>query len=366
MRIVIKTYDFPLFILQILVLDITDPADDHHVRSLASVPLPDPTMPMSLSLASGVVLDEKLYICGGINAGITTCYDHIVHVYHLQYRRGGAWSKLPNAPQYWCKAVVISGQLTLLGGRDTVSGKITNELHTWVEDKEQLQWVALLPNMLSKRFRPGVVCYHNNVVVIGGLAEDETTVLSTVEMMNTAARHWWRPAALHLPKPLYSMSLALCGDQIYIAGGKKGPASLIKQAWKLPCTAVEEALNHQSKAATQDCMLWVRIKGPPMWKCTLVPNSSIPVAIGGFDASWNPTKRMFAFNSATNKWHQVGELTVARGCPCVVPTCSTSCFIVGGSTSSTENNDDTLLSTMEHVSVVTTPVAKGLTDDQLT
>ena len=75
---------------------------------------------------------------------------------------------------------------------------------------------------------------------------------------------------------------------------------------------------------------------------------------------------MFAFNSATNRWHQVGELAIARGCPCVVPTCSSSCFIVGGSTSSTEFNDDTLLSTMEHVSVVTTPVAMGLTDEQLT
>lgn len=322
---------------------------------LAPVPLPDPTMPMSL--ASGVVLDEKLYICRGINASVSTCYDHIVHVYHLEYRRGGSWSKLPNAPQYWCKAVVISGQLTLVGGRDSVSGKITNELHTWVEDKMQSRWDALLPSMLTKRFRPGVVCYHNTVVVIGGLAEDEMTVLNTVEMMNTAARHWWRPAALHLPRPLYSMSVALCGDQIYMIGGKNSPTSFINKAWKLPCTAVEEALNRQSEAATQDCVQWVKIKGPPTWRSTLVPNSSVPVAIGGFDTSWNPTKGMFAFNSAANQWHQVGELAVARGCPCVIPTCSTSCFVVGGSISSTEYNEDTLLSTMEHVSVVTAPVA---------
>ena len=312
-----------------------------------------------MTLASGLVLDKKLYICGGFNNSISA--DRMVHVYHLEYRRGSQWSKLPNAPQYWCKTVVVSGQLTLLGGHEAGSRKLTNQLHTWVEDEGK--WLTLYPSMPTKRFRPGVVCYHSTVVVVGGLAEDETTVLSTVETMNTAARQWWRPAALSLPRPVYSVSLALCGNEIFMTGGKNSPTSAIKQAWKMSCTAVDEALNRQSEAATQDCTEWVRIKGPPTWRSTLVPSSNVPVAIGGFNISGNPMKGMFAFNSATNKWQHVGDLTEARGCPCVVPTYGMSCLIVGGSTSSTEYTDATLLSTMEHISVVSTPISAAATED---
>lgn len=358
MFVINKMHGFTSFLLQKLILEVTVPTDDH-VTTLVPVPLPDPTMPMSL--ASGVVLDKKLYISGCIYAGTNTSSDRIVHVYCLEYRRGSSWSKLPNAPQYWCKAVVLSGQLTLLGGCEAGSGKITNQLHTWAEDKGK--WLTLYPSMPTKRFRPGVVCYHSTVVVVGGLAEDEMTVLSTVETMNTAARQWWRPAALSLPRPLYSMSLALCGNEIYMTGGKISPTSAIRQAWKMSCTAVEEALNRQSEAATQDCMQWVKIKGPPTWRSTLVPSSNVPVAFGGYSAPCNPAKGIFAFNSATNKWQHVGELAVARGCTCVVPTYGASCLVVGGSTSSTEYNRGTLLSTMEHITVVSTPISTASTED---
>ena len=176
---------------------------------MQSVKLPD--LPLPTCAASAVMINDRIYVCGGLCDSVDLARQ--VQVYDVNHN---VWSTLPHSPQYNSQGVAINSKLVLIGGYEAASKGVTNLVSTWTGQ----EWQQDLPPMPTKRFRPGMTTYHTFVVVAGGLAEDEQTLLSSVDILNITTRQWWTPANLHLPQPMCAMqctisSAHLIDDSLY-------------------------------------------------------------------------------------------------------------------------------------------------------
>ena len=78
--------------------------------------------------------------------------------------------------------------------------------------------------MPTKRSRTTASCTKSSLIVAGGEGVKgmfTIGLLSTVEVMNTTTHQWF--AVADLPEPALCMSsAAVCGDRLYLLGGKNG------------------------------------------------------------------------------------------------------------------------------------------------
>ena len=158
--------------------------------TLHLVRLPD--LPIAKSSATALVIARNVYVCGGVCGSVVPA--RVVQVYDLDK---ATWTKLPPAPQYNSETAAINNQLVLIGGREASSGTITNMVSTWTGQG----WQQDIPAMPTKRARPGVTTYNTYLMVAGGKAEDNQTILDSIDVLNTTTRQWYSPANLQLLWP---------------------------------------------------------------------------------------------------------------------------------------------------------------------
>ena len=176
---------------------------------MQSVKVPD--LPIPTCGASAVMINDHIYVCGGGCGSVDLA--HQVQVYDVNHN---VWSTLPHSPQYSSQGVAINSKLVLIGGREAASDGATNLVSTWTGQG----WQQKLPLMPTKRLRPGVTTYHTFVVVAGGRAEDEQTLLSSIDMLNITTRQWWTPTNLQLPRPMFRMQCAISSAHLCVASAR--------------------------------------------------------------------------------------------------------------------------------------------------
>ena len=102
-------------------------------------------MPIELQVitSDSVFLHDKVYV-----TGIAT--DHVPNSRRVQVysTEDNAWSTLPES-NYNAPIAIVNGHITLVGGRDAKTDKLTNILSTWFE--EEGEWRQILPSMPSGR-----------------------------------------------------------------------------------------------------------------------------------------------------------------------------------------------------------------------
>ena len=178
------------------------------------------------------------------------------------------WSTLHE--QQRCAAIaVLNNHVTLIGGRDVSTGKVTNTHSTLCE--EEGQWKQVLPPMPTGRSRPAVICHANLLLVTGGVTEDES-VLNTTDVLDLTTMKWSTPVGLNLPVPLWGPHLALCGEYLYLVGGTtvsswQSPEDDNSQAWRAKWSDVKQTAAPQHFQPQRG--VWTRIADLP----TLLPNS---------------------------------------------------------------------------------------------
>ena len=63
--------------------------------------------------------------------------------------------------------------------------------------------------MLNKRFKPGVITYHNYVIVMGGMSSpgcsSTDTIHDSIEVMEYHDDLQWKEISLHLPIPMWAI-----------------------------------------------------------------------------------------------------------------------------------------------------------------
>ena len=305
--------------------------------TLHSVKLPD--LPIPTCCATATIIGNTLYVSGG------GCPDRrsalLVQAYDINT---GTWSTLPPSPVYISGSAVINGQLTLIGGGDASTVKITNEVWSWHEDEKE--WRKTIPPMPTERLLPGVVQSGNVVAVVGGLASDDKTIPDTVDILNTATLQWTTSHSPELPIPMWVMKTATCDGHVYIACGWDRPDRPIKRVFKLPLSVLDQAVAEQQVQDNPPQCQWTEVEETPFYRSGLLPTSHHPLVVGGRDSSPNSSSIISVFDSSVNKWFNVGHCRVACCRPCLLSV-SCSAFIVIGGYTDPEDPEQSLLNTFE-------------------
>ena len=291
--------------------------------TLHSVKLPD--LPIPTYHATATIIGNTLYVSGGACPDVESAL--LVQAYDINT---GTWSTLPPSPVYNSESAVVNGQLTLIGGGDASTGKITNEVWSWHE--EEKEWRKTIPPMPTERGRPGVVQSGNVVAVLGGLAPESKSVLNTVDILNTATLQWATSHSLKLPIPMCSMKTATCDGHVYIACGWDRPDRPINRIFKFPLGVLDQTVAEQKVQDNPPQCQWTEVEETPFYRSGLLPTSHHPLVVGGRDSSYNPSSIISVFDSSVNKWSNVGHCSVACCRPCLLSVSCSAFVVIGGYT----------------------------------
>ena len=310
---------------------------------MQSVKLPD--LPIPTSNASVVMINDHIYVCGGLCDSVDLARQ--VQVYDVNHN---VWNTLPHSPQYNSHGVTIDGKLVLIGGDEAASDGVTNLVSTWTGQ----EWQQDLPPMPTKRFRPGVTTYHTFVVVAGGVAEDEQTPLSSIDILNITTRQWWTLTNLQLPQPMFAMQCAISSAHLCVASAHisydaaTDASTTVNDVWQLPVTALEKVLITGDDDTPHQ---WTKVAPTPYYNSAILQDTAhIVGVVGGNDNSGEPKSNIFVYNPDSNVWSKVGQLSVPRT-RCSVLSLSRTSFIVCGGCTDTSDLRNTLLSSVEVVHV---------------
>ena len=284
-----------------------------------------PDMPMGAGSNAATIHNSKVYISAIGEDGNGRLVFPVL-VYSTNEHK---WSTLPE--QQPCAAIaVLNNHVTLIGGQDVSTGKFTNTLSTWYE--EEGQWKQVLSSMPTRRFRPAVICHANLLLVTGGLAEDDS-VLVTTDVLDLTTMKWSTPEGLNLFIPLWGHHLALCGEYLYLVGGAtvypwRSSNDFNSKAWRAKWSNVKQtAAPHHSQPQRG---VWTQIFDPPTLCPTVVSCGGILYTVGGRTRDVKPISTVYTYITARNQWVSVGDMSVGRAGHCAVPLSRNSIFMAGG------------------------------------
>ena len=301
-----------------------------------------PDLPIATYCATALVIARNVYICGGVCPDVASAC--VVQVYDLDK---ATWTKLPPAPQYNSEAAAINNQLILIGGREASSRTVTNMVSTWTGQG----WQQDIPAMPTKRMRPGVMTYNTYLMVAGGKAEDNQTLLGSIDVMNTTTRQWYTPANLQLPRPMYTMQMTVSATHICVASAgiihdaTTNTKTSSKSVWELPVSTLSKVLVGEDSGPHQ----WTEIAPTPHYRSALLQDTAHPLAVGGSEDSDKSTTDVAVYDRHSNKWSTVGQLLEPHTW-CTAVSLSRRSFLVCGGVSD-PRDINTLLSSVEVVSV---------------
>ena len=172
-------------------------------------------LPVPLYGAYVAVQDKKIYVAGG-DSPVEDAYQE--YVYDINTDQ---WGQLPPSGHYFGIPHIIGGRLAIIGGRLSVTKKITNKVSTFDEDSQT--WTSYYPDLLSDRSRPGVVSHLEHAIVAGGgrpTAEGDGTpvVQDDIEVLNWIENSHWRKVSIKLPVPMCAFTPTISDDQLLIVG----------------------------------------------------------------------------------------------------------------------------------------------------
>ena len=299
-----------------------------------------PDLPIATSFATAIVIARNLYVCGGTGLDVTSV--RVVQVYDLDK---ATWTKLPTAPQYYSQAVAINNQLVLIGGREASSNIISNMVSTWTGQG----WQQDIPAMPTKRFQTGVTTYGTYVIVAGGVAEDNRTLLNSIDVLDTTTLLWSTPANLQLPWPMYTMQITMSATHICVANAYIAYDATTKTGipsngvWQLPVSTLTKVLMGEDHSPHD----WEEITPTSYYRSALLQHTIHPLVVGGH-VSGKATTNIAVYDPRSNKWSTVGQLLEPRTICTVVGLSRHSFLVCGGLRDPMDGN--TRLSSVEVVS----------------
>ena len=182
--------------------------------------------------------------------------------------------------------------------------------------------------MITARRRHAVVSYQHYTIVAGGVGEDGST-LDTIEVFN-CNNYQWTILSTHLPKPMRLINATTCNQSFIIAGytnaqGYDCSGSFIITMDSLVGTEQQQSL---TSSTSEHDNKWSPLCKTPYWSTTIVPNTTPPVIIGGYDKQGKAVNNISLYNDSSNRWRTVSSLPIS----CTMATVATinNIMIVAG------------------------------------
>jgi len=275
-------------------------------------------LPSPMYHISAVLHDKKVYIMAG-DAPDSDTYYH-VYCYNLTTNQ---WEQLPPPGHYMGILQIIDDKLTVIGGADNVTNKITNKVSTHVTVNNS--WTNYFPNLLRARSKPGVVSHSEYVIVAGG-GEGGS---DDIEILNTTQPSQWMMTSILLPEPMWDIYPTITDKKILIVGYSTSTGK-IKRSYQLP---VDKITTSTTPDPTSDYPVqWMKLPSAPHFSTRTIPNSHPPVIMSGYDPQYGPTSDVAMLNYSTNKWNKVSSLSSPRKGVALVSIDSDTILVLGGCT----------------------------------
>ena len=256
-----------------------------------------------MAFLHSVVAQGRVYLGGG---GADKDEDqHTV----LMYEQGAGWRTLPRYQYTQFTMAVLQDQLTLVGGCESSTEKVTNQIAVW----DSRQWTYPYPPMPTPRSQSAVVTYIKWLVVAGG-DDGINHPLSTVEIMDTTNKQWFTTTPL--PVGCRNMTSAIVGEKCYFMGGFTDHYQENKQVFHVSISAIT------SQAPSQSAIIpiqWHTLPDTPLeWSAALALHGSL-LAVGGRHSSEDPSSAIHLYQPGSRQWVKVGDLPTARSsCSCTL------------------------------------------------
>jgi len=207
---------------------------------------------------------------------------------------------------------MLDERLTIFGGQDPITYEFLNKVTTYNSDTNC--WYSYYPDMLNKRFKPGIITNHDHVIVMGGEGSADTT-LDSIEVMNFHQQQLqWSEASVHLPVPMWNIKPTISGEYITIVGYNTATGHN-NGYYKITAEEVMSSLNQSPSTSVVSTTQWKELSSAPYYETVTVLYSNPPLIIGGIShVSQGSVVRsdIRAYEVTKNLWKKVESLTSAR------------------------------------------------------
>ena len=285
----------------------------YHIKWTTCSDLPTPMYHAYVAVSNGTIY------CTG-----TTPNEDNQHEVYCYNTRTDQWKQLPRPGHRLGVIHMVDDKLTIFGGRDSTTDKFHNKVTTY--NSKTNSWYSHFPNMLYNRSKPGVVTFHDYVIVMGGGSSPDTD-LDNMEVMNY---HYlqWREVYVHLPVPMWNIKPTISGDHITIVG-YANTAGLYTGCYHIPTEELILSFD-QSLSPGAVPVQWKELSAATHFNTATIPYSNPAVTIGGSNKSDVPTSDVSLYDTHKNSWRKVDSLTSARSMVGVALLNSHTIIVIGG------------------------------------
>ena len=219
---------------------------------------------------------------------------------------------------------MIDGDLSIIGGDDPFTKEALNKVSTY--NSYINSWYKRYPNMLCRRFKPGVVTYQNYVIVMGGKNGQDTTY-NSIEIMDYRNLQPWKAAGAYLPFPMWNIKPTISGSYVTIAGFSTNERT--NSCYQIAVENIIASIRQPIFSLTQ----WKNLRPVTWYETAIVPYSNPPVTIGGTSRTYLGscvTSDITLYNPSTNLWKKVDSLASARDCVGLGLLSDNTIIVIGG------------------------------------
>ena len=264
----------------------------------------------------------------------------------------GEWKDLPSSDHRFGILHIVDGKLCIIGGSDVKTRTSIRKISTY--DEENDRWMQFYPDMLSPRFKPGVVTYNDHVVVLGG-TKDNDNINDDIEVFNwrlaiTQKDVQWERSALTLPVPMWGISPTIVDEFLYIVSYTQ-PKGTSNRTYRLSINLLIFLLQQPQHATALDRQaVWSELSRAPHFFAALVPELYPPIIMGGGDSNGDtPTSDVCLYDMSGNVWKKVASLPTARLNTAVATIDDSTVIVFGGYTNgkTTQSAMDSCITTVE-------------------
>ena len=258
-----------------------------------------------MAFLHSVVAQGRVYVGGGLaDKGEDMCTVMV-------YEQGAGWRTLPRYQYCRFAMAVLQDQLTLVGGWESSTEKVTDQIAVW----DSRQWTYPYPSMPTPRSQSAVVTSIKWLVVAGGDSDGIGIYsLTTVEIMDTTIKQWFTTTPL--PVGCRNMTSAIVAEECYLMGGYTDQHSQQNiQVFHVSISAITSQASQSAITPVQ----WHTLPNTPLaWSAALALRGSL-LAVGGRHGSENSSSAIHLYQPGSGQWVKVGDLPTARySCSCTL------------------------------------------------